>query len=171
MVATNISSITSFKAAKIDRDFLLRAWENCGFRQNSDLSRIVNFCHNTPFYHDLNDNLFSKNNSADEANEKTELVAACMINLLKNDRLTPPYRKELSRTIIQILQEAESLNTDNADEKNSLTDFHGLSIPHHAAQLIDGLVKDTNHTIEQYRQSIEAPDPHTPQAGSQFLLS
>ena len=142
-MSNNVTSIIR-KSEEIDRDFLVRAWENSDFNDGLDINKMAYACIKQPQYEELADALYD----AVGTNGEIITTAMAIINRLYNKSLSRDMERKMAMAALIPIKPAIDTILNENDYDDTLNYYElGIELPRKTADIIDGLVEDTKRTI------------------------
>ena len=142
-MSNNVTSIVR-KSEEINRDYLIRAWENSDSNDGLDINRMAYACIKQPQYEELADTLYD----AVGTNGEIITTAMAIINRLYNKSLSRDMERKVAMAALIPIKPATDLLLKPEDYDDTLNYYEfGIELPRKTADIIDGLIEDTKRTI------------------------
>ncbi len=144
---------------KIDREFLIRAWNNNAENRSLDINQMAHACIKQPQYEELADALYD----AVGTNGEIITTAIAIINRLYNKTLSRDMEIKVAMAALEPIKPAIDLLLNQEDYDDTLN-YHAsdTKLPRKTADIIDGLIEDTKRTISLCK-SLEKQHQEDPQ--------
>ena len=159
-MTNNVTSIVR-KSEEIDRDFLVRAWENSDSNDGLDINKMAYACIKQSNYEEIADTLYD----AVGTNGEIITTATAIINRLYNKSLSRDMERKIAMAALIPIKPAIDKLLDKKDYDDTLNYYEfGIELPRKIADIIDGLVEDTKRTISlcksletQHQEDLQHP--------------